>query len=95
MVCYVIMFHGLNSFVYCCQQPDHLLDDANSAGKKLGEVRALRSSYLFKSLLDADTHLAFGSDWPVSFLKLYTYNFECLYFSGSYNNVLSAFCFGR
>ncbi|XP_020081247.1 uncharacterized protein LOC109704879 [Ananas comosus] len=47
-------------------QPDHLLDDANSAGKKLGEDRALRSSYLFKSLLDAGTHLAFGSDWPVA-----------------------------
>lgn len=47
-------------------QPDHLLDDANSAGKKIGIERAERSSYLFRSLLAGGAHLAFGSDWPVS-----------------------------
>ncbi|KAM0930704.1 hypothetical protein ACQ4PT_000792 [Festuca glaucescens] len=47
-------------------QPDHLLDDADSAGKKIGVERAERSSYLFRSLLAGGTHLAFGSDWPVS-----------------------------
>lgn len=54
--------------VYCYhhQQPDHLLDDADSAGKKLGKDRAQRESYLFKSLLDANALVAFGSDWPVS-----------------------------
>uniref|UniRef100_A0ACD5WL77 Uncharacterized protein n=2 Tax=Avena sativa TaxID=4498 RepID=A0ACD5WL77_AVESA len=47
-------------------QPDHLLDDAESAGKKIGVERAERSSYLFQSLLSGGAHLAFGSDWPVS-----------------------------
>ncbi|KAM0834528.1 hypothetical protein ACQ4PT_063557 [Festuca glaucescens] len=47
-------------------QPDHLLDDADSAGKKIGVERAERSSYLFRSLSAGGAHLAFGSDWPVS-----------------------------
>ncbi|XP_027343875.1 protein LONG AFTER FAR-RED 3-like [Abrus precatorius] len=47
-------------------QPDHLLDDADSASKKLGKDRAERESYLFKSLLDANALVAFGSDWPVA-----------------------------
>ncbi|KAM0930699.1 hypothetical protein ACQ4PT_000792 [Festuca glaucescens] len=47
-------------------QPDHLLDDADSAGKKIGVERAERSSYLFRSLLAGGTHLAFGSDWPLT-----------------------------
>ncbi|XP_059304717.1 protein LONG AFTER FAR-RED 3 isoform X2 [Lycium ferocissimum] len=46
-------------------QPDHLLDDADSATKKLGSERAERGSYLFKSLLTNNAQLAFGSDWPV------------------------------
>ncbi|KAF8398253.1 hypothetical protein HHK36_017180 [Tetracentron sinense] len=48
------------------QQPEHLLDDANSAEKKLGLDRAETGSYLFKSLLTSNAQLAFGSDWPVS-----------------------------
>ncbi|CAL9781160.1 unnamed protein product [Musa acuminata subsp. burmannicoides] len=47
-------------------QPDHLLDDANSAEKKIGTMRAQRGSYLFRSLIDSDAILAFGSDWPVA-----------------------------
>ncbi|RDX77817.1 ytcJ, partial [Mucuna pruriens] len=47
-------------------QPDHLLDDADSASKKIGKDRAERESYLFKSLLDANALVAFGSDWPVA-----------------------------
>ncbi|XP_043692461.1 protein LONG AFTER FAR-RED 3 [Telopea speciosissima] len=47
-------------------QPEHLLDDADSAGKKLGVERAQRGSYLFQSLLTSNTLLAFGSDWPVA-----------------------------
>ncbi|KAK6781863.1 hypothetical protein RDI58_019659 [Solanum bulbocastanum] len=47
-------------------QPDHLLDDADSATKKLGSERAERGSYLFKSLLTNNAQLAFGSDWPVA-----------------------------
>ncbi|OVA15098.1 Imidazolonepropionase [Macleaya cordata] len=47
-------------------QPDHLLDDADSAGKKLGMERATTGSYLFRSLLASNAMLAFGSDWPVA-----------------------------
>lgn len=47
-------------------QPDHLLDDAESAIKKLGLDRAQEGSYMFKSLLDSGAVLAFGSDWPVA-----------------------------
>lgn len=50
-------------------QPAHLLDDAISATKKLGEKRALQESYLFHSLLSSNTQLAFGSDWPVADLN--------------------------
>uniref|UniRef100_A0A453GP25 Amidohydrolase 3 domain-containing protein n=1 Tax=Aegilops tauschii subsp. strangulata TaxID=200361 RepID=A0A453GP25_AEGTS len=53
--------HGIIASV----QPDHLLDDADSAGRKIGVERAERSSYLFRSLLAGGAHLAFGSDWPV------------------------------
>ncbi|XP_044974151.1 protein LONG AFTER FAR-RED 3-like [Hordeum vulgare subsp. vulgare] len=54
--------HGIIASV----QPDHLLDDADSAGKKIGVEQDERSSYLFLSLLAGGAHLAFGSDWPVS-----------------------------
>ncbi|XXG41446.1 hypothetical protein AAC387_Pa01g1897 [Persea americana] len=47
-------------------QPDHLLDDADSAVKKLGFDRAQRESYLFRSLLSNKARLTFGSDWPVA-----------------------------
>ncbi|KAL6531353.1 Protein LONG AFTER FAR-RED 3 [Orobanche minor] len=47
-------------------QPDHLLDDADSATKKLGFGRAHGGSYLFRSLLAGSAKLALGSDWPVA-----------------------------
>lgn len=47
-------------------QPEHLLDDAISAARKLGEQRAENGSYLFQSLLASHSLLAFGSDWPVA-----------------------------
>ncbi|XP_072982677.1 protein LONG AFTER FAR-RED 3 [Typha latifolia] len=47
-------------------QPNHLLDDADSAEKKIGRNRAQQGSYLFQSLLAGGAHLAFGSDWPVA-----------------------------
>ncbi|ESQ44865.1 hypothetical protein EUTSA_v10010237mg [Eutrema salsugineum] len=47
-------------------QPDHLLDDADTAPKKLGFDRAQKESYLFQSLLNSNALLAFGSDWPVA-----------------------------
>ncbi|XP_028089684.1 protein LONG AFTER FAR-RED 3 isoform X1 [Camellia sinensis] len=45
-------------------QPDHLLDDADSAIRKLGVERAHKGSYLFQSLLASKAQLVFGSDWP-------------------------------
>lgn len=59
------MTDGFSERDACFCQPDHLLDDADSAGKKIGVERAERSSYLFLSLLAGGAHLAFGSDWPV------------------------------
>ncbi|KAI3425631.1 Amidohydro_3 domain-containing protein, partial [Psidium guajava] len=53
--------HGIIASV----QPDHLLDDADSASKKLGKERADLGSYLFRSLLGSNGSLVFGSDWPV------------------------------
>ncbi|KAL4563562.1 hypothetical protein LXL04_027605 [Taraxacum kok-saghyz] len=47
-------------------QPDHMLDDADSAVKKIGLERAQKGSYLFQSLLTNNALLAFGSDWPVA-----------------------------
>lgn len=52
--------------IIASMQPDHLLDDAGSAAKKLGFERAQTESYLFRSLLDNNACLAFGSDWPVA-----------------------------
>lgn len=52
--------------IFASVQPEHLLDDADSALKKLGEDRAQKESYLFQSLLSSNAHLAFGSDWPVA-----------------------------
>jgi predicted amidohydrolase YtcJ len=45
-------------------QPYHKSDDGRYAEKRIGEARC-RSSYAFKSLLDAGAVVAFGSDWPV------------------------------
>ncbi|XVF00244.1 hypothetical protein REPUB_Repub03eG0268300 [Reevesia pubescens] len=47
-------------------QPDHLLDDADAAIRKLGVDRAQKGSYLFQSLLSSNALLALGSDWPVT-----------------------------
>lgn len=50
-------------------QPDHLLDDADSAVKKIGVERMQKGSYLFQSLLASNALVAFGSDWPVRTLS--------------------------
>uniref|UniRef100_A0A1D1ZJQ9 Putative amidohydrolase ytcJ n=1 Tax=Anthurium amnicola TaxID=1678845 RepID=A0A1D1ZJQ9_9ARAE len=52
--------------VIASMQPEHLLDDAESAERKIGIDRACRESYLFQSLLRSGAQLAFGSDWPVA-----------------------------
>ncbi|KAL5570297.1 hypothetical protein UlMin_026872 [Ulmus minor] len=51
--------------VFASVQPEHLLDDYESAVKKLGVDRAQKGSFLFRSLINGNAQLAFGSDWPV------------------------------
>ena len=46
-------------------QPYHAIDDGRRAEKKIGPQR-VRTTYPFKSFLDAGVRLAFGSDWPVA-----------------------------
>jgi predicted amidohydrolase YtcJ len=51
--------------VIASMQPYHAIDDGRWAEKRIGSRRA-RSSYAWRSMLDAGAHLAFGSDWPVA-----------------------------
>jgi predicted amidohydrolase YtcJ len=51
--------------VVVSMQPYHAIDDGRWAEAVLGPER-MRSSYAWKSLLDAGAVLAFGSDWPVA-----------------------------
>jgi len=51
--------------VIACMQPYHAIDDGRWAEKRLGPARA-RTSYAWRSMLNAGAPLAFGSDWPVA-----------------------------
>jgi hypothetical protein len=51
--------------VVASMQPYHAADDGRWAEKRIGAVR-LRTTYAFRSLLDAGARLAFGSDWTVA-----------------------------
>jgi predicted amidohydrolase YtcJ len=46
-------------------QPYHAIDDGRWADAVIGPVRS-RTTYAFRSLLDAGARLAFGSDWYVA-----------------------------
>lgn len=46
-------------------QPYHAADDGRWAEKRIGPER-IRTTYAFRSLLDAGAEVAFGSDWPVA-----------------------------
>ena len=46
-------------------QPFHLHDDGCWAENKIGNER-MRTTYAFKTFLNYDVKLAFGSDWPVA-----------------------------
>ena len=46
-------------------QPSHAADDGRWADKRIGAGRS-RTTYAFRSLLDAKARLAFGSDWTVA-----------------------------
>lgn len=51
--------------VIASMQPYHAIDDGRWAQKRIGPER-LRTTYAFRSLLDAGARLAFGSDWTVA-----------------------------
>jgi hypothetical protein len=51
--------------IVASMQPYHAIDDGRWAEKRIGHERA-RSSYAWRSMLDAGAVLAFGSDWPVA-----------------------------
>jgi len=53
------------SGVIAAMQPYHAIDDGRWAERKVGALRA-RSTYAFRSLIDAGAHVTFGSDWPVA-----------------------------
>ncbi len=51
--------------VIASMQPYHAVDDGRWADRRLGPERA-KTTYAFRSLLDAKATLAFGSDWSVA-----------------------------
>jgi len=51
--------------VIASMQPYHAIDDGRWAEKRIGPQRA-QTTYAFRSLLDADVTLAFGTDWTVA-----------------------------
>jgi predicted amidohydrolase YtcJ len=51
--------------VIASMQPYHCADDGRWCDKRIGPARA-KGTYAFRSLLDAGTVLAFGSDWTVA-----------------------------
>ncbi|MBS1981441.1 MAG: amidohydrolase [Bacteroidetes bacterium] len=51
--------------VIASMQPYHAIDDGRWAEKIIGHERC-KTTYAFKSLMDAGTTVAFGSDWPVA-----------------------------
>lgn len=51
--------------VIASMQPYHAIDDGRWAEKRIGHERA-RTTYAFRSLLDAGATLAFGTDWTVA-----------------------------
>ncbi len=53
------------SGVIASMQPYHAIDDGRWAEKRIGLER-IKTTYAFRSLLDAGAHLAFGSDWTVA-----------------------------
>jgi predicted amidohydrolase YtcJ len=51
--------------VIASMQPYHAIDDGRWLERRIGRARS-RYTYAFRSLLDANAHLAFGSDWTVA-----------------------------
>jgi predicted amidohydrolase YtcJ len=51
--------------VIASMQPYHAIDDGRWAERRIGPDR-IKTTYAFRSLLDAGAHVAFGSDWTVA-----------------------------
>ncbi|MCS6816427.1 MAG: amidohydrolase [Blastocatellia bacterium] len=51
--------------VIASMQPYHAIDDGRWAEKRIGRERC-KTTYAFRSLLDAGVRVTFGSDWPVA-----------------------------
>lgn len=51
--------------IIASMQPYHAADDGRWAVKRIGPER-IKTTYAFRSLLDAGAILTFGSDWPVA-----------------------------
>ncbi len=51
--------------IIASMQPYHAIDDGRWAEKVIGAERA-KTTYAFRSLIDAGAHVAFGSDWSVA-----------------------------
>lgn len=54
-----------SSGVIASMQPLHLVDDGDWAEKRIGPER-IKTTYAFRSLIDRNAHLGFGSDWSVA-----------------------------
>jgi len=46
-------------------QPSHCIDDLKWAEKRIG-INRLKNSYLWRSFIDQNINVAFGTDWPVA-----------------------------
>lgn len=53
------------SGIIASMQPYHAIDDGRWAEKRIGPER-IKTTYAFRSILDAGVILTFGSDWPVA-----------------------------
>jgi predicted amidohydrolase YtcJ len=51
--------------VIASMQPYHAIDDGRWAERRIGPER-IKTTYAFKTLLDRNVRLAFGTDWPVA-----------------------------
>ncbi|MGB5032957.1 MAG: amidohydrolase [Saprospiraceae bacterium] len=80
-------FHELG--VIASMQAVHCTSDAPFVAKRLGDDRAKNTSYIWRSLLDLNTHLANGTDTPVEKVN----PFECIYAAVTRKNSSTGFEF--
>lgn len=57
--------NAAESGIIASMQPYHAIDDGRWAEKRIGPER-IKTTYAFRSILDAGVILSFGSDWPVA-----------------------------